>query len=493
MFKEYDQYDGLGLSELIKRKEVSTNDVLEAAINKAEENKDLNAIIRPMYDEARNEMSKLNGEGIFEGVPTLLKDLIIHYKGVPTTSGSKALKDFIPTEDSYFTQRMKNAGMLIIGKSNTPEFGIKGTTEPEYFGATKNPWDKTRTPGGSSGGSASAVAAGIVPFAHGNDGGGSIRIPASHCGLFGLKPTRKRTPHGPFYGEIVDGAVCDHFITKSVRDSAALLDVVSGDDPTAVFNIESYKGSYLKDINEPPKKLKIGYHLNSPIGGTISSDCQKALEQTITLCRELGHEVQEASPKFDGLELAKYFLIQYSASNSFTYEQIVRQKGASFARNNTELETQVLCLIGKTFTAEDYVRAQDFKFRLCKSFHEFHKDYDLLLTPTVAHPAGKLGTHQISFLEEIASQIVLKLKAGKLLMATGLVDKIAKENMNKVPYTQMTNINGFPSMSVPLYWTEKGMPLGSMFSARFGDEVTLLQLAAQLENAQDWKKRRPNL
>lgn len=493
MFKEYDQYDGLALSELIKNKEVSSSEVLDAAIDKAEKNKDLNAIIRPMYQEAKSELKKLKGDGLFEGVPTLLKDLIIHYKGVPTTSGSRALKDYLPTQDSYFTERMKKAGLLIMGKTNTPEFGIKGTTEPELFGPTRNPWDKTRTPGGSSGGSASAIAAGIVPFAHGNDGGGSIRIPASHCGLFGLKPTRKRTPHGPFYGEIVDGAVCDHFITRSVRDSAALLDVVAGDDPTGVFNIEAYKGSFLKSLDAPQRKLKIGYKLESPIGGPISDECEKALKETIKICQDLGHEVHEASPKFDGLELAKYFLIQYSASNSFTYEQIVREKGASFAKNNTELETQVLCLIGKTFTAQDYVRAQDFKFRLCKSFHHFHEDYDLFLTPTVAHSAGKLGTHTISFVEELASRVVLKLGAGKLLMATGLVDKIAKQNMNKVPYTQMTNINGFPSMSVPLHWTKEGMPLGSMFSARFGDEVTLLQLAAQLEEAKDWKQRRPTL
>ncbi len=493
MFKQYDQFDGLGLAELIRKKEVSASEVLEAAINKAEEHKDLNAIIRPMYDEAKKEMGKLRGDGIFEGVPTLLKDLIIHYKGVPTTSGSKALKDFIPEQDSYFLEKMRKAGMLVMGKTNTPEFGIKGTTEPEFFGPTKNPWDKTRTPGGSSGGSASAIAAGIVPFAHGNDGGGSIRIPASHCGLFGLKPTRKRTPHGPFYGEIVDGAVCDHFITRTVRDSAALLDVVGGDDPDGVFNIPAHQGSYLEEIKTPPQKLKIGYKLESPIGGNISPHCQKALEETIKLCRDLGHEVEEASPVFDGTELAKYFLVQYSSSNAFTYEQIVRMKGSSFAKANTELETQVLCLIGRTFTAEDYVRAQDFKYRLCKSFHHFHQKYDLFLTPTVAYPAGKLGTHTISFSEELASRVVLGLKAGKLLMATGLVDKIAKENMDKVPYTQMTNVNGFPSMSVPLYWTEEGLPLGSMFSARFGDETTLLKLAHQLEQAKSWHQKRPTL
>jgi len=309
-FSDYDRYDGLGLAELIRKGEVSAREVCEAAILRIETlNPALNAVIQPMFDLGRRAVETGLPDGPFRGVPYLLKDLVAAYAGVPLTAGSRARRDFIPDRDSELVRRFKQAGLVILGKTNCPEFGLLAVTEPELHGPTRNPWDTGRTPGGSSGGSASAVAAGMTPLASGGDGGGSLRIPASHCGLFGLKPTRGRNPTGPLYGTLWQGAVVEHAITRSVRDSAALLDATCGADAGAPYVIPPPKRPYLEEVSREPGKLKIAFNTRSPIGTEVHPECVRAVEEAARLLEDLGHAVEAAQPDLNGEALAKSYLV----------------------------------------------------------------------------------------------------------------------------------------------------------------------------------------
>ncbi|TDJ03940.1 MAG: amidase [Deltaproteobacteria bacterium] len=490
-FPEYENFDGLGLAELIKKKEITKAEVLDAAMERADKWKNINSIIFPMYDIAKEYLKK-DVEGPFAGVPTLLKDLIADYEGTPISSGSKSLREHISTVDSNLVKRFKKAGVIIFGKTNAPEFGIMGTTEPEYFGPTLNPWDNTRSSGGSSGGSAAAVAAGIVPFAHGGDGGGSIRIPSSNCGLFGLKPTRGRNPTGPLYGEILDGAVVEHILTKSVRDSAAMLDCTNGPELGAPYSICPPDGSYLKALENCPK-LKIGYSVKSVMGGAINPDVVKAILDTVMLLKDLGHEVQEISPTVDGALLAKSYLVNLCAHVGADLKLIATKLSKYAAKNEVELITKTLGLIGTRLPASEFVQAKRYWHEISMSYAKFHQKYDLHLTPVGSMPPVLLGSEDVAPMEKVLMGMVNLMGAGKLLIKSGIVDKIAKESFDKFPFTQMANLSGNPSMSVPLFWNDSNLPIGSMFSAKWGDEMTLFKLAAQLEKARPWSHKRPKL
>jgi amidase len=490
-FPEYENFDGLGLAELIKKKEITKAEVLEAAIDRANKWKKINSIIFPMYDIAKDYLKK-DMEGPFAGVPTLLKDLIADYEGTPITSGSKSLREYVSSFDSELVTRFKKAGVVIFGKTNAPEFGIMGTTEPEFFGPTLNPWDLTRSPGGSSGGSAAAVAAGIVPFAHGGDGGGSIRIPSSNCGLFGLKPTRGRNPTGPLYGEILDGAVVEHILSRSVRDSAAMLDFTNGPELGAPYNICPPEGSYLKALDDCPK-LKIGYSVKSVMGGPINPDVVKAILDTVILLKDLGHEVEEISPEIDGAKLAKSYLVNLCAHVGADLELISSKLSKYAAKNEVELITKTLGLIGTKLPATEFVAAKRYWHEISINYAKFHQKYDLHLTPVGSRPPVKLGSEDVKPMEKVLMSMVNALGAGKLLIRSGIVDKIAKESFDKFPFTQMANLSGNPSMSVPLFWNDENLPIGSMFSAKWGDEMTLFKLGAQLEKARPWFQKRPKL
>jgi len=491
-FSEYENYDGLGLAELIRNKEITKEEVLDAAIDRSEKWKKINSIIFPMQDMAK-EYLKNDIEGPFSGVPTLLKDLIADYKGTPITSGSKSLREHVSELDSELVKRFKKAGVVIFGKTNAPEFGIMGTTEPEYFGPTLNPWDPTRSPGGSSGGSAAAVAAGIVPFAHGGDGGGSIRIPSSNCGLFGLKPTRGRNPTGPLYGEILDGAVVEHILTRSVRDSAAMLDATNGPELGAPYHICPPESSYLKALEGDSPKLKIAYSVKSVMGGPIHADVVKAVLDTVILLKDLGHEVVEATPEIDGAKLAKSYLVNLCAHVGADLELISTKLSKYAAKNEVELITKTLGLIGTKLPASEFVEAKRYWHEISMSFAKFHQTYDLHLTPVGSGPPAKLGSEDVKPQEKVLIGMVNMLGAGKLLIKSGIVDKIAKESFDKFPFTQNANLSGNPCMSVPLFWNEGNLPIGSMFSAKWGDEMTLFKLAGQLEKAKPWFNRRPSL
>jgi amidase len=491
-FKEYNQYDGLGLAELVKKKEISAAELCEEAIVRIERvNPDLNAVITPMYDLARKAVSNTIPQGPFTGVPFLLKDLLGDFAGVPQTMGSKACKNYIPANDSELVKRYKQAGLVILGKTNTPEFGLLGITEPDLHGPTRNPWNPDHSPGGSSGGSAAAVASGMVPLASANDGAGSIRIPAAYCGLFGLKVTRGRTPNGPLHGRTWQGAVVEHVLSRSVRDSAALLDATQSADVGAPFVIPPPQKSYMQEIKEHPGRLKIAFNTQSPIDTAVHPECIKAVEQTVRLLEELGHQVEEARPEVDGQALAKGLLILYSTEITVLFDQLFPLLGRKVKPSDVETVTWTLGLLGRNYSAGQIVKANREWELAGRIMGRFHETYDLYLTPTVAYPPVKIGELALKPIERVLLKVINSLRLGRLLIASGVTDKLEIENLSKTPFTELANFTGQPAMSVPLHWTPDNLPCGAQFMGRYGDEATLLQLAAQLEKAQPWFDKRP--
>jgi len=495
-FKEYAQYDAMGLAQLVRDKEVTPAELLDEAISRAQAvNPSINSIITPLYEQAKQAQDHLPS-GIFSGVPFLLKDLLGDVKGVPTSNGSQAYAGLVPSEDATLVSRFKTSGVNIFGKTNTPELGLMGITEPEAFGATRNPWDTNRTPGGSSGGSAAAVAARIVPMASGGDGGGSIRIPASHCGLFGLKPSRGRNPSGPNYGEYWDGATCEHVLTRSVRDSAAMLDITHGSEPGSPYTINAPQQSYLSALATPPKKLRIGFTTQSPYGGELDSECIKAVEKSALLLQDLGHEVVEKTPGFDGTMLLDSYLTMYfghTAADAAHLKSLLGNK----AVHKLEDGTRFLALLGECLSAGDFVRAKHNWFKIKKAMDIYHEDFDLMLTPSTATLAVPVGSLEMGAAQRMQTKFanalgpsVARLFRKSLLAIT---KEEARKNLDKTPFTQLANLTGQPAMSVPLHWSKEGLPCGVQFVAPFGDEQTLFQLAAQLEQAQPWADRMPDL
>jgi amidase len=493
-FPEYDRYDALGLAELIRRKEVTPEELCEEAISRIERiNPKINAVIYNMFDIARNTVKGKLPEGPFTGVPFLIKDLIASYAGVPLTMGSKAYKNYIPAQDSELMKRYKAAGVVIIGKTNTPEFGLMGITEPELHGPTRNPWNPEHTPGGSSGGSGAAVASGMVPFASGGDGGGSIRIPSSYCGLFGMKPTRGRNPTGPEYGQIWQGAVVEHVITRSVRDSAAMMDAVNGPDAGAPYIIPNPERPYLDELNREPGPLKIAFTKKSPLNTGVHPECQKAVENAAALLTSLGHRVEEAEPDINGIALAKSYFTMYFGEIAADMNDLKTVLGRKAKPSDVEGPTWALKLLGDAFTAGEFVYAIRQWNTFSRQMGLFHQKYDLYLTPTTAYPPVRIGELKPKPIEEWLMKITNSLNLGKLIRLSGIADKLAIESLAKTPYTQLANLTGLPAMSVPLHWTADGLPCGVQFIARFGDEATLFRLAAQLEKAQPWFDRKPKL
>lgn len=493
-FSEYDRYDALGLAGLMARKDVTPAELCEEAIARIERiNPKLNAVIYRMFDAARKSAGEKPAGGPFAGVPFLLKDLLTACAGVPLSMGCKALREYIPPRDSELMKRYRAAGMVFLGKTNTPEFGLMGVTEPEAFGPTRNPWDLNRTPGGSSGGSAAAVASGMVPMASGGDGGGSIRIPSSHCGLFGLKPTRGRVPTGPEYGEIWQGAAVEHVITRSVRDSAAMLDAISGPDAGAPYIIPGPERPFLEEVGRDPGRLRVAFTKRSPLKTDVHPECVKAVEDAAKLLADLGHVVDEAEPAIDGIALAKSYFTMYFGEIAADIADMRRIIGRRMTPADVEGPTWALKLLGDAFSAGEFVLAIRQWNTFARQMGVFHGKYDLFLTPTVAFPPVKIGELKPKPAEEKAMRVVNRLNLGRLLRLSGIADKLAIESLAKTPFTQLANLTGQPAMSVPLHWTADGLPIGVQFVARFGDEATLFRLAGQLEKARPWFDRRPCL
>ena len=496
MFKDYLDYDATGLAGLVARGDVSALELLDAALARAEAvDPKLNAICIPMHEIARERARALamprDGAAArpFQGVPFLLKDLSQHYAGVPTTAGSRALRDWKPAAHSSTVQRFLDAGLVIFGKTATPEFALKAITESKLWGPTRNPWDLARTPGGSSGGAAAAVAAGIVPMAGASDGGGSIRIPASFCGLFGLRPSRGRVSFAPHTGEVWDGASIEHVLTRSVRDSAAMLDAVAGPVAGDPFTIPGPEVPFAAALARPPRALRIGYTTRSPIGTPVDEEAVRAVERSVNLLGSLGHHVEPAEPKVDGLAVARCFIAMYFGQVAAGMAEAQALTGAK--DDAFELDTRALGMLGRAISAGEYVTRRRQWNDFARALGEFHQRFDLYLTPTVAMPPSRIGEQDLPRLQQQALKLVLRLDAGKTLLRTGIVDQLARDSLARVPFTQLSNLTGTPSMSVPLHWSAEGLPFGVQFVARHGEEALLLQLAAQLEAAQPWTGRRP--
>lgn len=493
-FKEYDRYDGVGLAELVQKKEVSPAEICDAAIERINEvNPKVNAVITPMFEIARNLANQPSQEGPLGGVPFLLKDLLAAYAGVPLTNGSKAFKNYIPEKDSELVTRFKASGLNILGKTNCPEFGLLGVTEPELHGITRNPWNLNHTPGGSSGGSAAAVSSGMVPLASAGDGGGSIRIPAACCGLFGLKPSRGRNPTGPEHGEIWQGAVVEHVVCRSVRDSAAVLDATHGPDLGAPYFIPPPSQAYSAVLSENPKPLRIAFNTKSPIKTEVSPECIQAVEETVQLLEKLGHHLEEAEPEIDGIALAMSYMTMYFGEMAADIAELSTVLNRKARPSDVELLTWTLALLGKTFSAGDFVKSMRLWNGFSRVMGNFHQNYDLYLTPTMAYPPVQIGELQPTASERFLMKVVNGLGLGKMLKASGLTEKMAVDSLTKTPFTQLANLTGQPAMSVPLFWTDGGLPIGLHFIAPFGDETTLFQLAAQLEREKPWFDKRPIL
>jgi amidase len=485
-FSEYIKHDGLSLAALVANREVTASELLQIAINRTEQtHKKLNAVIIRM-DEIAQSRTKQSLKGPFAGVPFLTKDLFQDYAGVLNANGNKALKaaNFRPAVHAEITQRWLNSGVVIFGRTNTPEFGIKGFTEPEAWGASRNPWNPKHTPGGSSGGSAAAVAAGIVPMAGANDGGGSIRIPAACCGLFGLKPSRGRTPWGPTVTEQMHGAAMNHIVTRTVRDSAAMLDATHGDEVGSLYRLAPPVRPYLEEAGRDPKPLKIAFSTRSPLGTPVDAEAIKAVENTTKLLQSLGHHVEEAEPDLDGLEASYSFLTLWFANAAVTVRHVKHETGCG--NEGFELDTLASAAFGEATPSSAYVEAYIYANKCARKLAEFHQKYDLWLTPTMAMPPARVGEIRLSMIEQIAAKALLAGHLAKPVIKFGIAHKMAVDNLKWVPFTQIANITGVPAMSVPLHVTAKGLPMGVQFIGSMGEEGVLFQLAGQLERAKPW-------
>jgi amidase len=491
-FTEYDQFDGLGLAKLVKTKQVTPTEVLDAAIARMEAfNPTINAVIYKMYEQARTTVSHGLPEGALQGVPFLLKDLKSMYAGVPTSNGNGLLSNVAATYDSELVKRFKATGIIISGKTNTPEFGITPYTEPKFWGATHNPWDLTRTPGGSSGGSAAAIAAGMVPLAEGSDGGGSIRIPASCCGIFGLKPSRGRVPTGPDAGEVLRGFASDGVLSRSVRDSAAMLDAISGSDVGAPYLSPPQARPFLEEVMTAPGKLRIAFTTHPLLGNEVHQDCIEGMKKTVQLLQDLGHELIEDEPKFDGTAFALNYLKIVAAETRVNLEWAAQLAQQKLKAQDFELETYCLGLLGEALSGSEYAKAARLLQLDARKIGHFFEQYDVLLTPTLAEPPFVIGSRQSSSGKQFLMNLVARTNARGLLKALKAIEPLAEQAFNFTPYTVPFNVTGQPAMSVPLHWNEAGLPIGMQFVGKMGMEATLFRLAGQLESSQPWKERFP--
>ena len=471
LLTEFEQYDGLGLAELVRRKEVEAEEVLEATLARIEaRNPALNAVVTRMDDRARAAIAAGLPDGPFKGVPYLLKDLGVLYTGVVTSAGGRLFVDNVADHDSEITARLKRGGLVIAGKSNTPEMGLCPSTEPRLWGPTRNPWNREFSAGGSSGGAAAAVASGMLPMAHATDGGGSIRIPASCCGLFGLKPTRARNPMGPDAGEGWGGASVGHAVTWSVRDSAALLDVTSGPDVGDPYWAPPPGGPFLDEVGREPRPLRIALTTTPWYDSPVDPECAAAALAAARPCQSVGHFVEEARPEIDEPLWRQASRVIVAANVTFSLEARAAALGRPLEEGDVERMTWDRVADARRMSASDYARSTFIVHRVGRQVARFFQRYDVLLSPTMCRPPHPIGV---------------------LDMSTTNVEAYLAAVFASIGFTALFNSAGNPAMTVPLAMSQAGLPLGVQFAGRFGDEATLFRLGAQLEKAQPWAGRRP--
>lgn len=470
-------FDAVAQADLVRRGEVTAGELVENAISRIETyNPQINAVIHPMFDKARADAKGVLSDGPFRGVPMLLKDLTAHSAGDPFHQGMRMLRDIGWREetDTYLVSSLRQAGFVFVGRTNTPEFGLFPTTEPAAWGATRNPWDQSKSAGGSSGGSAAAVAARMVSVAHANDGGGSIRIPASECGLFGLKPTRARNSVGPDYGEEWAGLVAEHVVTRSVRDSAAVLDVTHGPKPGDPYHAPAPLRPFSEEVGADPGRLRIGLLVSDPNDLTaVHPTCVEAAKSVASLLEELGHDVTEAHPRsLRDPEFVSRFVVVYSAYAGWCLEDVRRKTGKVVEESGCEPATWALAQLSKGNTPADYLMALQHLHVFTRRVREWWEvdGYDVLLTPTIPEPPLELG----QFVSTPDNLLDVVFRAAAV-----------------VPFVAPFNTTGQPAASLPLHWTDEGLPIGVQLVGGFGREDVLFRLSAQLEEARPWAQRRP--
>jgi amidase len=494
-FATYRRHDATALAAEVAAGRVKADTLLDLALARlAEVQPALNPVCRLMEAEARAQLARGVGPGPLAGVPLLIKDVAEDYAGVPTSWGSRALaRGPAPHEHAHAVRRLLDAGLVIFGKTNAPELGLKGVTDPLAFGRSSNPWDATRTPGGSSGGSAAAVAAGVVPMAAGNDGGGSIRIPAACCGLVGLKPSRGRISVGPGAGEVWFGACSEGVISRSVRDTALALDLLSGPEPGDAVALPSPATGFVEQLNAPLRRLRIAWCADSPIGEPVHDEARLAVERTVSLLKHLGHTVAPARPELDGRALANSYLHIY-------FGQVPAMLARTVARGGREADfeplTRLIATLGRATSAAQLTTELLRWNAYARALGSLHARYDVYLTPTLASPPVPHGTGdtppaQLAVLNLLRASGLLGLLK-RLGLLDGVVRQMATDSLRHVPFTQLANLTGTPAISLPLHWTSEGLPLGVQFNAAPGGDGLLLQLAAELEAAQPWFDRVPS-
>lgn len=488
---EYGEFDALGLAELVRSGQVSPVELLDEALARtAAVNPRINAVIHLMERRARDAIASGLPDGPFRGVPFLVKDLMTAVAGEPMSFGSRLFRDYVPAEDEELTRRYRRAGLVIFGKTNTPELGVSNVTEPELFGPTRNPWNLECTPSGSSGGSAAAVAARIVPAANANDGGGSIRTPASNCGLVGLKPSRGRNPTGPLAPDIWFGMIGEHVVTRSVRDSAAMLDATAGDYPQQLMKLPAPGRTFLEETAREPGRLRIAFSLDPGLAGTLHPENRAAIESTTTGLARLGHELIEVRLPLPTDEFVAGYAALVAADVAATLRHAKLLVGREATRDDVELATWILARLGEAQSAADVTSALWSMQGFARQWLQWSSGFDVLLTPTVGVPPMPIGAYALPKTKRRALAFLASLPARALLsQRPKFIESFAKV-FEAAPYTMVANVTGQPSMSLPLHWTADGLPMGMLFTARTGDEATLFRLAAQVEQAMPWKDRR---
>lgn len=472
---DYAEADALGLAALVARGEVTPDEVLAAALAAiAQVDPALNAVLQTFPDEAAAEIRAGLATGPFTGVPLLVKEYGLHARGVRCDMGSRLARGFVSPTDSELMARFRRAGLLLIGTTQTPEMAYSPVTKSVLHGATNNPWDPTRIAGGSSGGSAAAVAAGLVPVAYGNDAGGSIRVPASCCGVVGVKPTRDRVPAGPDSGDLLFGLGTEFVLTRTVRDAAAMLDAVAGADVGAPGLLPLPERPFLDEIRQPPRRLRVAWSTARASGAAIDPACVDAVQATVRLLAELGHELVEDAPRYDWQDFLRHTHVVFTSAIAATIDALAARLGRKPGPDNLEAVTLACYEAGKSCPATALVDALDWGNTLSRGIGRFFADVDLLLTPTVARlplPLDALDQNR---------------------PGVGAVDWL-ESIFDFVAFTCPFNWSGHPAVSLPLHWTSDGLPVGVQLIARFADEATLLRVSAELEQARPWAGRRPPL
>ena len=469
-FQDYAKFDALGLADLVAKRDVTPAELVEEAIARVERhNPKINAVVFKTFDRARS-AAKLPVQGPFAGVPFLLKDILGTQKGVPTRQGSNFLPPVPAPHDATLVRRFTAAGLISIGKTNVPEFGLVPTTEPTIYGSCNNPWELDHSSGGSSGGSGAAVAAGIVPIAHANDGGGSIRVPASANGLVGLKPTRGRNPLGPDLGDIMGGLVCEHVVTRIVRDTAAALDVTAGNEQGDPYWAPPKPNSYLEESKTAPGKLRIAFSTTNIFGKKFDPECVTAIQSTAKLLESLGHHVEEASPTIAVDQLMQSFMPIWASGLAMLIDGTAMMTNRPPHESDFQGMTWGLYQMGKSITAAQYQMCWFMLHSISRQVAHFHETYDVWMATTMGAPPVRNGTFDFHEKDPV---------------------KAFAPIIDYLPVTPLQNATGQPAITLPLHWAQNGLPVGVHFAGRFGDETTLLRLAGQLEQAKPWANRHP--